>query len=108
MFRRRRRRPPVAHLEIDWEQIRVLNGRPMSPELLASLDQLDMANMDALVGFGIDVNDRREMHAVAVGMCLVDTAAGWSWLPDEVKDDLAFISGACLRSLLPMIEDGRR
>lgn len=96
-----RKSPPVT---LDWSRIqeRVEVLQAVTPAGTAVLDQVQKAMRDLVAGFGIRMDDPREMWAVAVGMCVLDTGITWSDIPDEAKEECQLFAAACLRGLVSM------
>lgn len=100
---RRWRRRPAIHVDWDGVAARTELLRGVTPAGVAVIDQTTSAVRDLLAGFGVRMEDARELWAVAVGICVLDTGVGMSDIDDEAKEEVALFAAACMQSLVPFI-----
>lgn len=91
-----------APVGIDWDQV---DARVTALDVgaLAELDQFDASTRSLIAGFGLNVNSRREMSAVAAGMLIVDQVVLMSHIADDAKEDIGTAIAWLLRSLKPLV-----
>lgn len=91
-----------APVGIDWDQVDA-RVTPLDTGALAELDQFDASTRSLIAGFGLDVNSRREMSAVAAGMLVVDQVVLMSHIDDDAKEDIGIAIAWLLRSMKPLV-----
>lgn len=102
-YPRRWRRKPAVNISLEQIQDRVDQLKGVTPAGVAALDQIARAVRDLSAGFGVRMDDAREVWAVLVGICVLDSGVGMSDIDAEAREEVGLFAAACVQSLLPLV-----